>query len=370
MSLTFSNASAVQTLGTIKQGLGVTDLLKQFRGASGLSLGHAIVDDLGARILPASPANYEIWAAYKAKTHPDLCRDIELRLAAGRALTEDALAELYELHFAKTRLSAQIVEASAEVSREIAEVAASLRDAGALTGAYAGELDGLAANLESPVDLMALRATVSQMARATKDMVAHNLNLEAKLQTSSRQLDSLQTTLQDIRLQAVTDGLTGLANRRQFDEVLAAELARISGAQDLCLLLMDIDHFKRVNDTWGHQVGDQVIRFVASVIKAYAGSNVAARYGGEEFALILPGRTLREAYDIAEQIRTTVRAKRLSKRTSGDVIGIVTISAGIAAFRPGERSADLIRRADNCLYRSKHGGRDRTTCAMPAAAAA
>lgn len=335
-----------------------------------MSLGHAIVDDLGERILPTSPANYEIWAAYKAKTHPDLCCDIDARLAAGGELTEAVLAELYELHFAKTRLSAQIVEASAEVSREIAEVAASLRDAGARTGAYAGELDGLAANLEAPIDLITLRATVSQLARATKDMVAHNLHLEEKLQSSSRQLDSLQTTLQDIRLQAVTDGLTGLANRRHFDEVLASELARLGGAQDLCLLLMDIDHFKRVNDVWGHQVGDQVIRFVASVIKAHAGSGMPARYGGEEFALILPGRTLREAHLVAEQIRTAVRAKKLSKRTTGDVIGIVTISLGVAAFRPGERGADLIQRADSCLYRSKHDGRDRTTCAIPAQAAA
>lgn len=348
----------------------MADPVTPFRAAAGVSFGHQIIDDLGAHTLPTTPANYEIWAAYKNASHPTLSHEIDQRLAAGEALTEDVCSELHELHFAKTRLSAQMLEASAEVAREIADVAVNLRQAGARTGAFAGELQAAATGLEAPLDIDALRATVSSLARATRDMAAHSQALEQQLQASSQQLDGLQTTLQEVRLQAVTDALTGLANRRHFDEALRAACANAEAQGPLCLVLADIDHFKRVNDVWGHQVGDQVIRFVASVIKVHANAGLAARYGGEEFALILPRTALQDGRAIAELVRAAVRAKRLSKRTTSEVIGVVTISLGIAVLRPGENAAELLERADACLYQSKNAGRDRVTCERANAQAA
>lgn len=146
-----------------------------------------------------------------------------------------------------------------------------------------------------------------------------------------------------------------------------------AGHAGLCLLLCDIDHFKRVNDTWGHQIGDQVIRYVASVLNAQVkGDFLAARYGGEEFALIMPRTKLAAAAEIAERIRTTIKAKTLSRKSTGEILGRVTISLGIACSSPGDDAATLIGRADACLYQSKRTGRDRVTAdagVRPASAA-
>jgi diguanylate cyclase len=212
------------------------------------------------------------------------------------------------------------------------------------------------------------------LAATTREMAAHNRELEQKMEVSSRQMETLQTTLQNVRIESLTDGLTGLANRKHFDETLNARLAedQVDHA-GLCLLLCDIDHFKRVNDTWGHQIGDQVIRYVATVLSAQVeGDFLAARYGGEEFALIMPRTKLAAAAEIAERIRTTIKAKTLSRKSTGEILGRVTISLGIARSSPDDDASTLIGRADARLYQSKRTGRDRVTAdasVRPASAA-
>jgi diguanylate cyclase len=127
--------------------------------------------------------------------------------------------------------------------------------------------------------------------------------------------------------------------------------------------MCDIDHFKRFNDTWGHLVGDQVIKFIANTLRTHAtGDFLAARYGGEEFAIIMPRTQLREAQTIAAAIHEAVRSKRLTRRSTSESLGAVTISIGLAQRRDFEGAHDLIARADACLYASKRAGRDRITC--------
>ena len=183
------------------------------------------------------------------------------------------------------------------------------------------------------------------------------------MEASSRQVDSLQTALQSVKIEALTDGLTGLANRRLFDETLRKRIGETeAGGAGMCLMMCDIDHFKRFNDTWGHLIGDQVIRYIAAVLRQHAhGDFLAARYGGEEFAIIFPRTRLTDALEVAAAIHGAIGSKRLTRKSTGEMIGAVTISVGVAEFRNGERAADLIGRADACLYASKRGGRDRIT---------
>jgi diguanylate cyclase (GGDEF)-like protein len=157
--------------------------------------------------------------------------------------------------------------------------------------------------------------------------------------------------LEQVRETAVTDGLTGIANRRHFDASLARHLARAARTSEPCsLLLLDIDHFKRLNDTRGHQVGDDALREVAQVIRAHARTNdVAARYGGEEFALILGSCAPEDAMATAERIRAAIAAALP-----------VTITVGVATFPlHAVQGDDLVRAADRALYDGKHAGRDR-----------
>ncbi|MET0181843.1 MAG: GGDEF domain-containing protein [Caulobacterales bacterium] len=166
-----------------------------------------------------------------------------------------------------------------------------------------------------------------------------------------------------MRVESLTDGLTGLANRRMFDETLRMRIGEARGSRaDLCLLMCDIDFFKRFNDTWGHHTGDQVLRFVASALQSHAlPDHLISRYGGEEFGVILPRMSLEAARQMAERVRGTIQAKRLRRRSTNEDLGQVTVSMGIARLQPGDTMQGLMERADACLYASKREGRNKVT---------
>ncbi len=128
-------------------------------------------------------------------------------------------------------------------------------------------------------------------------------------------------------------------------------------------MMTDIDHFKKFNDTYGHLTGDQVLRLVAMSVKQNVkGQDIAARYGGEEFAIVLPNTVLRSAITVADHIRRAVMTKELMKRSTGEHLGRVTISIGVATLHTGDTAQTLIERADTCLYAAKRAGRNRVIC--------
>jgi diguanylate cyclase (GGDEF)-like protein len=171
---------------------------------------------------------------------------------------------------------------------------------------------------------------------------------------------ALQQREQDLHEQAITDPLTGLYNRRYLKELLPRELVRGKrSGESIALILADIDHFKRVNDTFGHEAGDRVLTTVGALIKGNVrGSDIACRYGGEEFALVLPETGTEAAQRRAEDIRLALG--QLSLNYLGKPIGRITISLGIALFpEHGEDMDTLLRAADEALYDAKGAGRDR-----------
>ncbi len=170
---------------------------------------------------------------------------------------------------------------------------------------------------------------------------------------------------------AIKDGLTGLANRRYFDEILEAEWLRAPREQQpISLLLADIDHFKQYNDTYGHQSGDECLREVAKVFseQVFRPSDLAARYGGEEFAVIMPATNLDGARQVAQRIRDGVDALNVARRANGRDERPVTISIGIASLipLPGTGSEDIVSATDHALYAAKAGGRNRIVVAETA----
>jgi diguanylate cyclase len=167
----------------------------------------------------------------------------------------------------------------------------------------------------------------------------------------------------------MTDGLTNLANRKSFDEAVARACAE--PASKASLAVIDIDHFKRFNDTWGHQTGDQVIRYVASVIgRVGQDPRTAARYGGEEFALLFPSEMIGDVMGELEQMRQEIASRMLKRRSTNEDLGTVTISIGVAQRHANETSMSFVERADAALYESKRGGRNRITNAEASGAAA
>jgi diguanylate cyclase len=170
----------------------------------------------------------------------------------------------------------------------------------------------------------------------------------------------------------MTDALTNIANRKAFDEALTRDCHDAeAGGQPLTLAVVDIDHFKKFNDTWGHQTGDQVLRYVASVLARFCKApRLAARYGGEEFAMIFPGEQAAQVAAGLEAVRAEIGSRSLKRRSTNEDLGAVTVSMGVAERQRGETTAALIERADGALYASKHAGRNLVTVAGQEAAAA
>jgi diguanylate cyclase (GGDEF)-like protein len=185
---------------------------------------------------------------------------------------------------------------------------------------------------------------------------------------SRTEIGNLQQSLEATRAESLTDPLTGLANRNYFDRMIktAVKASHASG-EPLSLLMFDIDHFKSFSDTYGHLTGDQVLRLVGMSLKhGVKKQDISARYGGEEFAILLPNTTLRESLTVADQVRRRVMDKELKKKSTGEILGRVTISAGVSLLKGDDDTDALIERADACLYAAKHTGRNRVICEIDA----
>ncbi|WP_082450065.1 sensor domain-containing diguanylate cyclase [Sphingomonas sp. Leaf231] len=202
---------------------------------------------------------------------------------------------------------------------------------------------------------MGAEAGVEAITKLTVDMIDRVHHAEAKLDQALRESDELRTALDEARGSARTDPLTDLPNRRAFDEAFAA----LHRDTPVTVAICDIDHFKSVNDNFGHAVGDRVIRMVAQTLASEKGMMVA-RYGGEEFALLFEDTPLDAAALVIERARQTIADRRPRVRETGEAIGTVSFSAGVAEGRVGEGRAALMARADAALYRAKDQGRART----------
>ena len=348
-------------------------LNNQLNGPEGVLLGHRTIDEIGRQTLPVSPQNYEVWLTYLTHSSPDLRLALDKMIATGRPLSADDMEQLYERFFSTTHLSTQVMETGTRIAHEIADALDALKKAGATTERYGATLNVAADSLQNAtIDGDALKRLINVLSSATTEMSKQNSSLSHKLAQSSVEMEKLRTSLRQARAEALTDALTGIANRKLFDETLRLRREEADTEKtELALLLCDIDHFKSFNDTWGHQTGDQVIRFVASALTKFAlPDHLVARYGGEEFAVIMPRTSLKDAGRIADQIRTAIEAKRLVRRSTNETIGAVTISFGAALYAAGETVGTLISRADECLYMSKRNGRNRVTLEtqMPPAA--
>jgi len=195
----------------------------------------------------------------------------------------------------------------------------------------------------------------SEVMRITSAMLDRVQNAESQLEAATREASDLRTKLEEARDNARRDPLTGLPNRRAFEESYAEGLA--SGAA-LCVAVCDIDRFKAVNDGFGHAVGDRVLKAIGSVLAEQCDGHLVARYGGEEFVVLFAGLKLQAARAMLESARTQVAQKRYRIRESDTPLGEVTFSAGLTAAAPGEPVADAFVRADRLLYAAKADGRN------------
>jgi diguanylate cyclase len=313
---------------------------------------------------PAYPRNYEVWYAYATGYNQPLNQAINETLARAGNLNSTDIDQIYDTYLSPARLTDRLDNVGVKVVDEIEQVMSMIDNAVGSATHYTESLAHATQSLGATKDRDGLRAVVETLVRATREMEENNSQLEQNLKASKQEINQLQVNLEAVRHESLTDPLTSLANRKYFDQALETFAAQsVATNEPLALLMTDIDHFKAFNDTFGHLTGDQVLRLVAlSVKQNVKGQDVAARYGGEEFAVVLPGTTLRAALTVADHIRRAVMTKELMKRSTGEHLGRVTVSIGVAVLQKGETAQSLIERADGCLYAAKRCGRNRVMC--------
>lgn len=313
--------------------------------------------------LAPTPTNYLLWYSLHSDSAPGLRAAMDHHLAAlstaGRRVTQACMDELHTRFFTTDREAIFLREVASRLEGAMGEAAGLINGAREDALRYGGSLSQASNRLSAEPESLSLllRRLVSETLEVSRRSEAAARNLAE----TSRKTQELQTELAEAKHLASTDPLTGLANRRQFDEALHDHLAE---RRALVLVMVDLDHFKAVNDCHGHQAGDQVLRHLAEILHDCAPEgSVVARFGGEEFSLLLPMGGLREGLAAAERIRTRIAQSSVLIRQTGQRIS-VTASLGLAVASPGELPVRLIERADAALYEAKRGGRDRV-CSDP-----
>ncbi len=344
----------------------------RIRGPEAYAFGRQALAALEEAKVWPTPLNYELWLHREADPQGELAQEIARLLAAHDPFNDDVAESLASRFLPRLRLNDEIRDAGEALGKQLDSIGSAIDTARRSSEAYGRTLAGAGRELEFTDQPPELKKLVEHLADATRRVQRENGMLETRLAQSTAEVRRLREHLEQVRRDAMTDGLTNLANRKAFDEALAKMCGEdASPDAPLCLAVIDIDHFKRFNDTWGHQTGDQVLRYVANVIgRVGASPRLASRYGGEEFALLFPSETAKTAEQALQVIRTEIASRALKRRSTNEDLGAVTVSAGLAQRRPGESAAALMERADSALYLSKRAGRNRVTDADSLEAAA
>ena len=315
--------------------------------------------------LPPTPDTYELWYIYFSAQNPDVVRAIDILADSKSTITEQQCHELYQRFISQDRGEDTIRRAGDQVTATIKNVSGAVRDVKSATSAYTGKLGSINNMMNDVKDPGQLKKILGEVITDTQDMLTQNQRLEDELSKSSHVMEKMQRDLESIRREALTDGLTGLGNRRAFDnEISRIRDEAITNAATFTLIMIDIDHFKSFNDNYGHQVGDQVLRLVAKTMKdGIKGRDIACRYGGEEFCIILPDTGIQAGLAVGNALRKSIATKDVINRATNKKMTRISISAGVAEFAADETVADIIERADAALYAAKHNGRNQVAVA-------
>lgn len=310
------------------------------------------------------PVNYAVWYEYASGEHAKLIEEIDAMIEKEKKLNEKSTARLFKKHIAN------IDDASAHAiidrfGQVMTDINHSTSQAGQDTSNFKQVLQSWSDEIKASAHPS--NHGLQEIIHQTMHMQGSIDHLQDKLATSAEEMTRLKNEINRARQEALSDGLTGLVNRKGFDAALSKCLSNykktgLNMHRPACLLIADIDFFKKINDSYGHLFGDKVIKAVAQILqKANADLGTAARYGGEEFVLLLPDTPIETAAHIAEDIRRKVERITIKNNLAHTEVSNITISLGVTPYMMGETSDAFIARADKALYASKAKGRNQVT---------
>jgi len=308
----------------------------------------------------ASPENYSLWYDYFSGRKPDLTVALNRHLKGKLPFTAEENRVLYERFFGSGP-DHQLTEIRNAIRSLIELLCGHLSELDQGMEGYEQVLKSYEERLQLDPDMDTLNQLVSSLVSETQKSRASQKQAQKNISVLNDEIKEMQQCLEKLSEEALEDALTGVANRRAFDRELEKVInsKSIQKQAEHCLLLLDIDRFKLVNDKHGHLVGDRVLRFVAQMIKkSVKGGDFVARFGGEEFAVIFPNTNCQGGLTVANTIIRAVANQKLTLNKQGLSLGKVTLSGGVSFIREGDTANSLIERADQCLYQAKSNGRN------------
>lgn len=309
--------------------------------------------------ISAIPTNYALWYTYVSNELPELKAALDEVLDNNMQLSEIKTKELYRHYLAETEeVSAWELRQSLEAM--MVELSQSLKDTRSETTSFKNTMDSCVDDLakveKEGLSVEEVMALVRNLVKDTQNIRRSTISFNAALTEAQNEIETLRAQLEQSQQQALYDALTGLCNRRYFDEELATQAL----TPNLCLILVDLDHFKKINDNYGHVMGDLVLKATAKKLQATCRDGAQAfRFGGEEFAIIVPNSNFAKARSMAESMRTAIQKIGVKDKRSGETLGDISASLGVAILTKGMNPLALIEKADKQLYEAKRLGRNR-----------
>lgn len=337
---------------------------EQQKSAEYMRLAVPIMTKLG---IAMTPDNYAVWYEHVSGANIQLSAIIDSELAESGSFSNERTKALYDRFLGPNKEELNLLDQRSDLRRLLLEIQKFAQTGADSASVSTQHLSEALTKLHPEMGRDEIEAVVQDVIVETQQAISSNQMLTEQLNTAMSDIEELKADIEQTKQQAKTDRLTGLANRKSFDDKIKYEVEDVElSKQPLSIIFCDLDLFRELNAKHGHLVGDQVLKVVANILKAQVkGKDHVARYGGEEFTIILPKTTLEHAKMIAETLRNEMASKRIQRKDSKQSLGQITLSLGVASYCDAEGVDSFLQRADRALYQSKRRGRNCISEANP-----